>query len=225
MKQVTLSLIAFVLLFSMSCKKKDFQDYQVIYRVTYEGLWSSSTHPTDFPGGAHWSPFIGLTHNEDVSLFETRTSASAGIQEVAETGGTTNIEAEIAAIIASGNGRDQVKGETFDSPGTSNEVLIGLDSAHTYVSLVSMVAPSPDWFVACENINLNFGGRWIDKYEAPVRVYDAGTDDGTTYTSGDAVTTPQGEIIQISSGPLWNGNDVATMGVFTFERIDRTRPE
>jgi hypothetical protein len=39
------------------------------YELTFNALWSSATHPVDFPSSPHFSGLIGMTHNGDVQLF------------------------------------------------------------------------------------------------------------------------------------------------------------
>ena len=78
------------------------------YQVTFNATWSATTHPTDFPSNAHFSGLIGLTHTENVALFELGGTASQGIINMAETGSKNPLTAEIEAIIAGGQGQTPV---------------------------------------------------------------------------------------------------------------------
>jgi hypothetical protein len=54
------------------------------------------------------------------------------------------------------------------------------------VSLVAMLAPSPDWFVGVSALDLCEGGRWAAERTVELFAYDAGTDSGSSYESPDA---------------------------------------
>ena len=72
-----------------------------------------------------------------------------------------------------------------------------------------MIAPSPDWFVGVEDVNLiNSNNEWIEETEIFLESYDAGTDSGTTFTSPDMNTVPQDSIKAIIDAPLGNGTNV-----------------
>ena len=85
------------------------------------------------------------------------------------------------------------------------------------ITLVSMVAPSPDWFIAVNSINLRSGNNsvnngWKDSFTLDVFAYDAGTDEGTDYTSANAVSNPRVGVFKITGAPI-NEN---RMGTITF---------
>ena len=48
------------------------------YRVVFEATWSASTHPTNFPGGAHFSPLIGAVHNDNITFWARDGTATPG---------------------------------------------------------------------------------------------------------------------------------------------------
>lgn len=84
------------------------------------------------------------------------------------------------------------------------------------VTLVSMIAPSPDWFVGVAGLSLVEGGDWRDEVVVELFAYDAGTDSGPTYTSSNQVTQPQAPITKIQGGPF---NRPDALGSFRFTRI------
>ena len=51
------------------------------YTVSFEAIWSSGTHPTNFPPNPHFSPLIGATHNASV-VFWTPAGTSASKESV-----------------------------------------------------------------------------------------------------------------------------------------------
>ncbi len=57
------------------------------YEVIFNSTWSRSTHPIQFPSGAHYSGLIGGTHNTQFSMWMPGALATAGIEQMAEIAG------------------------------------------------------------------------------------------------------------------------------------------
>jgi hypothetical protein len=89
------------------------------------------------------------------------------------------------------------------------------------VSVVSMLAPSPDWFIAVSNINLIENNEWVVNKTITVDIYDSGTDDGSTFLSPDFPTLPPLPIVNITTPPLAVNNVVAPLGSITFTKIEQ----
>lgn len=215
---------AFVLLFLLlftSCKKEKTDLFSVVYEVEFVSTWSAGTHPTDFPSNAHFSPFVAVSHLTSAQLFTIGLNASDGIKEMAETGATNKLENEITQWLNGSIAVDKAIANSFDSPGNSNKVQIGVREGYHTITAVSMVAPSPDWFVATQTALYDAtDGLWYDEVISHVTTYDAGSDSGISFTSADNATTPQEPIDLINSGPLTEGLDtVVNMGYFKFVRI------
>ncbi|MFL7794766.1 MAG: spondin domain-containing protein, partial [Anaerolineae bacterium] len=87
------------------------------------------------------------------------------------------------------------------------------------VSVVTMIAPSPDWFVGVSALNLLEDGVWVDEKVVELFPYDAGTDSGVSYTSPDLPTASPEGIFMIEGGPLLVGDSVIPLGTFTFTRL------
>jgi hypothetical protein len=189
------------------------------YTVAFESTWSPETHPDDFPPDAHYSRLVGATHSGRVRLWAAGAPASAGIQAMAERGRTTPLDLEVQAAIAAGEARSLVLGEALDrSPGAATaELEVGRD--HPLVTLVTMVAPSPDWFVGVDSLSLVESGDWVAQMRVPLRPWDAGTDSGPTYRSADQETRPRGTIRALTGHPVADGGQVAQFGTFTFRRV------
>jgi len=91
------------------------------YTVTFASSWSVTSHPVDFPSNAHFSGLIGATHNNQVVFWREGELASAGIQNMAETGGKNPLGLEIDTAIAAGTARFKLSGGGIGvSPGRSN---------------------------------------------------------------------------------------------------------
>ncbi|HEX9749680.1 MAG TPA: spondin domain-containing protein [candidate division Zixibacteria bacterium] len=189
------------------------------YRVTFDASWSAETHPQDFPATAHWSGLIGATHNSDVRFWQEGSLASLGIKDMAELGAKILFSNEIVDAISLGTAQYKLSGEGIaHSPGmVSLDFEISRD--FPLVTLTSMVAPSPDWFVGVSGISLLDGDDWVDERVAELHAYDAGTDDGETYQAANAVSDPFVPIRQIEIEPFLVAGVVPSMGTFTFTRM------
>jgi hypothetical protein len=193
------------------------------YTVTFDASWSATTHPDDFPPNPHFSPLVGATHNADVVFWEPGDLASAGIESMAETGGTETLRSEIDAA-------GQAVGSTLldsglnPSPGMLS-FSFEITPDYPLVTLVTMIAPSPDWFVGVAGLNLLDNGQWQDRVEIELFAYDAGTDSGLTYTAANADTNPAEAIARIETAPFVVDGSVKSVGTFTFTRETATSVE
>ena len=87
------------------------------------------------------------------------------------------------------------------------------------VTLVSMIAPSPDWFVGVAGLELCVDGSWVESLEVDLYAYDAGSDSGVNYTSPDDDTDPKENIARIEDEPFFVDEDLVAVGTFHFSRI------
>lgn len=108
---------------------------------------------------------------------------------MAETGATKILEKEIQEIINANLAHQQIKGKRIDSPGEDSGVL-ELTQDYSHLEFVSMLAPSPDWFVST-TVNLFQDNQWQETVELDLTTYDAGSDSGETLTAKDQDTTPK----------------------------------
>lgn len=219
MKKVFLVPLLLVLL--SACKEDKLDQFSVVYEVEFISTWSASTHPTDFPSDAHFSPFVAVSHLSSASLFIEGLDASEGLKDVAETGNTDKINEELQVMMNLGQALDKAQGNSFDSPGNSNKVQLGMREGYQNVTVVSMIAPSPDWFVAATTSLLDpVDGLWYDEVVTHAISYDAGTDSGASFTSANQSTDPVDPVSYLDIGPLTEGTDtVINMAYFKFTRI------
>lgn len=189
------------------------------YLLTFEATWSEATHPTDFPPNPHFSGLIGATHHNGVRLWEEGETATPGIQNMAETGGKSPLDSEVEALITEGGACELVSGGGIAlSPGAvAVEFTVSRDCP--LVSLVSMIAPSPDWFVGVTGLSLYGDEGWIEEWVVDLYPYDAGTDSGVSYTSPNQPTEVKEGIHRIEEDPLLVEGRVPPLGVFRFMRL------
>ena len=190
---------------------------EVEYEVTFEATWSATTHPEDFPPGPHFSGLIGGTHNGNVTFWEVGELASNGIEQMAELGSKTALQNEVNATITAGDALSVLSGGGIaPSPG-SVSLQFTISDTHPLVTLVSMIAPSPDWFVGVSGLNLRDGNQWRQTVVVDLDPYDAGTDSGVTYLSADDDTQPPDPITNLSNTFPFTGTP--PLGTFTFELL------
>jgi hypothetical protein len=187
------------------------------YTVTFESSWSAQTHPVDYPSNSHFSGLIGTTHDASVSFWEVGQLASPGIESMAETGSKSPLLGEIAAAVTAGGADALISGGGINPSPGSVSVSFQADLNYPLVSLVSMIAPSPDWFVGVSGMSLLDNGDWVAEKVVTLWPFDSGTDNGTTYASFDSDTNPAEPIYQIMTLPVGNG---VPLGTFTFTRTD-----
>ncbi|MEQ1907759.1 MAG: spondin domain-containing protein [Vicinamibacterales bacterium] len=189
------------------------------YHVTFDGTWSASSHPLEFPSSAHFSPLIGATHTAQVGFWHEGGAASDGIIDMAERGLTTRLSNEISAAIAAGTAERLVTGGNIGSSPGSAFADFEISQAQPLVTLVSMIAPSPDWFVGVSGIPLFQNGEWASERRFDLAPWDAGSDGGVTFSSPDLPLTPRPPITRILTAPLSPSGRVTSLGTFTFTRV------
>ena len=190
------------------------------YKVVFDSSWSSATHPDQFPGGqAHLSGLIGATHRSNFKLWQRDELATPGIESMAETGSKSPLTNEINAAIDSADAEFLLSGGGIGSSPGSVALSFTVTQAYPFVSLVSMIAPSPDWFVGVSGLSLIENGQWVEELVVPLFAYDAGTDNGSSYTAQNSDTDPQAKISRLQEPPFRVDRDTPALGRFIFSRI------
>jgi hypothetical protein len=188
------------------------------YRVTFEATWDASTHPTDIPPNPHFSGLIGGTHRSTVSFWQAGGLATEGIRLMAERGRQSPLDIEVDAAIRAGHAQHLLVGSDVPSSPGSTSLDFEVSVGYPLVTLVTMVAPSPDWFVGVSGLSLLENGAWVEK-SVDLFPYDAGTDSGVSYRSADRMTAPPEPIHRLNGSPVDVGGTVPPMGRFVFRRL------
>ena len=184
------------------------------YDLSFVATWSSSTHPTAYPGGAHFSPLIGGTHSSTGQFWQAGGIATNGIEVMAETGSPNPLRNEIQADINGGTAGVLVQGPGINSPsGTSTSFTA--TTANPLVTVVTMIAPSPDWFIGVDSLDLRPGGQWVHEVTVDLYAWDSGTDSGINFVANNEDTVPQEPIALQTGGPFFAA---VPLGTFTFTR-------
>ena len=198
-----------------------------VYSVTFQGTWTRSVTPDGVPGGAHFSRLIGGVHSAAVTFLEGGQTASTGVESMAEVGGVSDLKSEVqTAIDASPQTALSVLEGDTDSIGPATAKTLGsveLTSDFPRVTLTTMVAPSPDWFVGVSGLPLlDDQGRWLRTHEVNLYPWDAGSEDGSEFSLNNLATSPQGVITSIRGTGKFSTERIASLS-FTLVSVGATR--
>jgi len=184
------------------------------YEVRFDATWSATTHPGAYPSFAHFSPLVGATHDGSVRLWQPGALATNGIEVMAETGSTGALSSEVNTAIGQGAADQVLIGAGILSPANTTMGFTAT-SNHSKLTLVTMIAPSPDWFLGVDSFELFENGRWIDQAVVELFAWDSGTDSGTGFNSANQNTNPAAPIQLVTGGPFFG---TTPLGTFTITR-------
>ncbi|MEM7427762.1 MAG: spondin domain-containing protein [Pseudomonadota bacterium] len=191
------------------------------YRLELHITWSQANHPHEWPeNGGHMSGLIGVTHNSRYIMFGDGRTATSGLKLVAENGRATIMRAEFVEAQ-----RRERLGTIFSANGL--KVVPGVMSAefdisgsHPFVSFVTMLAPSPDWFTGLSSLRLSQGGQWATSVRLPLWVWDAGTDNGVTFLSRNQETQPAESTRLLATPHFLDENGLKSIGYALLTKLD-----
>eukprot|EP00957_Ditylum_brightwellii_P177173 13496785-Ditylum_brightwellii.AAC.1 len=176
------------------------------YSITFTNRWTEENHPYEYPFMAHWSDFVYASHSANYQMWCNGCLASAGVESIAEEGQTGTLIEEIEDERGKGSVLDQVLGlfipRATDGSASSPRKDLCVDESHPYVSAISMIAPTPDWFSGLYDLRLwdQSTKNWYEKIELNVYAWDAGTEEGNGYSLDNIETDPQEEISPFVAG-------------------------
>ena len=201
-------IIFFFLMISSTCLCQS----TAIYDITFTSVWNATDHGT-LPGGAHWSKLVGANHNNNVTFLQMGQTASDGIEDIAEKGSNSEFrDNEVNPTIPTDT-QQYIDGSSLGSA-TGSIMISNLSVSEDFplLTLVSMIAPSPDWMIAVNSINLREGGNWKPFISIDLFPYDAGTDNGVDYTSSDSNNTGGTITSLVNVGPF-NNQKIGTLTI------------
>ncbi len=163
----------------------------VEYRVVFKSTWTARSHPFEYPSDAHFSGLIGASHNANYSIFAVGRRPTPGLERLSEEGKHSPLSDEINAAIEAGNAGAMFETGALKNFRDSLVATVQVDPKHPMVSVVAMIAPSPDWFTGASSVNLVDNGAWVASRTLVLPAYDSGGDDGRTYKAADRNTNPK----------------------------------
>ncbi len=119
-----------------------------------------------------------------------------------ETGIINILTSEIRSLVSTDDifNYNTDQGALF-TPG-SREIQITATANAGLVTVVSMIAPSPDWFIVAHNVELYKDGERQERLTIPAVLYDAGTDSGLAFTAENKDTKPWHPIEKLKDAPI-----------------------
>ncbi len=185
------------------------------YTVTFEGNWNTDSTPDGVVRGAHFTTLIGAVHSDDVTFWTPGEMATSGVESVAETGSTGTFEGEIRNA-EQGTVKSVVRQGGTSATGTST-FKIEFSRTHPLLTLLSMIGPSPDWFVGVSGLSLlDESNEWSGSHTVDLFPYDAGTEDGEGFSLSNPATVPQENIASIRGEGSFSDTRMARL-IFTLD--------
>jgi len=169
----------------------------VSYECDFINRWTSSRHPNQFPGSGHWSTPLMASHNKRYTMWSDMQVSSAGVEKVAEKGALGSLTKELAAAgfmvndVASSSGSFFPSGGDFAS--TPIQGLLDMDNSHRLISSITKIEPSPDWFSGLNSYSPVMNDRWLSSFNVYSYPWDAGSEDGSSYSGSNLATDPKVE--------------------------------
>ncbi len=223
MQKITLSLLALIF-YTMG-----YSQTTATYNITFTNFWNSTDHNggSSLPSNAHWSDLAITNHNTSVTFFEMGVTASAGVELIAELGNVSTFQSNDYLNAFNANNAQQFinAGDLFLSSGNTIQYNgIEISEDFPLLTMLSMIAPSPDWFIGINGLNLRDAGGWKNSITVDLFPYDAGTEEGTTYMLTNPDTNPVGVISTIQGVAPFNSEKVAQVEI-TLQSVLSTKDD
>ena len=190
----------------------------VEYQVTFTGTWNANDVVGQLPISAHFTQLVGATHTEGATFWSTGSMASIGVENVAELGNTSNLRTELIAQQQAGTSGPYIQIGSLSNFPRSSTSQIEVSDDKSFVTLISMIAPSPDWFIGVSNLSLIESGTWIPSLTVNLLPYDAGTESGDGFSLSNPASNPQEPITRLSGTPF---NGRPSIGTVEFRLIQQ----
>jgi len=181
-------------------------DAIVEYGCSFVNEWNASRHPKHFPTGdafqsVHWTKPILASHNIHYSMWREGSMASEAVEKLAELGGVSDILIE---LMDHGDIDYAIGYDKYLYHSTNPNVHfdpIPMTQNRRYISVLSKLAPSPDWFAGHHDFNTvnEETNTWYQEFNIPLFPYDAGTEEGSTYVTVNNATDPKQPISKFTS--------------------------
>ena len=189
----------------------------VTYRLVIDATWSEETHPGTFAHveDAHFSDLGGIIHSPDISFWTLGQVASPGMAQMAVFGAVEILGEEAQAMIDQNKALAFIEDTRQIRPPGQLELTFSATPQFSAVTFVSMIGPSPDWFIGCSGLSLMEDGTWLDEVKIDLISYDGGVRTNNVLEMLGPENDPP-EPIKFKEGfPL--GGDV--VGTFTFTLV------
>lgn len=164
------------------------------FKVTFHMKWTKSRFGNSVPYNAHVSPLTTATHTKRFSPFSLYGYADKAVETVAESGNNMPLIQQLRANPMVYKVAHLSKPTSNKGPATVHvQAKAGRQALH--LSAIAMLAPTPDWIVAINNVELCRKGRWARKIRGSLYAWDAGTQKSMSVDQ-----SPRQNIYRITSG-------------------------
>lgn len=196
-------------------------DGAVQYTVIVKSRWTKANFPLEYPepgvlSGPHFSGLIGTAHTAGYDIFTEGTPPTPGLEHLSEEGKHSPLDAEIRAAVSAGTALALFETDALRNFSDSLVGTVAADAKHPMVSVVAMIAPSPDWFTGVREVNLMENGQWVASRTLDLYAWDSGGDDGTTYKAPDKDTNPKKPTMKNNSPHFLVNGNAQPVGSITF---------
>lgn len=161
----------------------------VDYRLRVFNDWTQANHKDGAPDfntvvQPHFSHLGGGTHNANLTVWELGGMSSPGMIWMQESGwidepnNNVDLGAEFQDHIANGDAHSflnwPIPNPWFPA-GTETVLQFSISDTHPLLTLVSMLGPSPDWFIGVNGLNLKESGQWRRNLQVDLYPHDGGS--------------------------------------------------
>jgi hypothetical protein len=165
------------------------------YQLVIDYKWTSDNNGTTTPSDASFSTGIGSTFaSETDSFWKFNELASNGLNSLITNNSIASIESEI-----------REKGQTpFEISHTTTGLTritkeFNVKGDDIYLSFVSALNNSPDWFVGVSGLKLCDDGTWINRLSVPLVPLDAGFNSASNFTDPLSVESINVDLLSSST--------------------------
>lgn len=202
----------------------------ITYELTIYNDWGPDEYPANYPDGAHFSHLGGAVHNADVTFWGPGDTVSDGMREMAETGNVLILaQQEVPDAIARGDAWSAIFEQVYtpappEVPPGSRTTMVTMHRDFPLITLATMLGPSPDWFVGVSGLSLWKEGKWQERVEVDLPLWDGGTREGVIPVMGGPQTIPAEPVSLITYEPDLGlyipTKEPHIVGRMVFRRID-----
>ncbi len=154
---------------------------------------------TNLTSGIYFTPLLVSAHTKDAQMYKAGDVASANLQKMAEGGDISGLVSDLDAKNAN-TISNPAKG--LLAPGKSTMTSISTDDNNDYLSIVAMMLPTNDGFIALNSIKIP-DAKGV--YKFVLNAHDAGTEANDEIINGGGMPNTAG----IPADPV-NGANKAT---------------
>ncbi len=151
---------------------------------------------TNLSTGSYLTPLLVAGHsNSQTNMFAYGKAASPELQAVAEGGDIEPLAAQFKTA-----GAELIKNPAGDLLGPGESTTFNLAKTNTRISIVSMILPTNDGFIALDNANLREGAQFLYAIDAGTEANDEQITGGGTPNTPGIPTDPSGRADASAAG-------------------------